>query len=814
MQFAEAIRESADRNDDFRHVRGEATRGQISDLADDLNLTPGNIDEAKLASLFGGVDNLAPKILAIRRALAQSAREVAEKGDLFAENPAPENAIAYANAVTRHDMIQGTVSKVTAEWGRAGHAFRSLMEGWDQAQDINALLKANTGRTLFQLQMMAKLGKSLDTPGKVAKYLRDARKRSFGGMALEYWINGLISGPATHTTYMVGNAILAAEKAGPETAAAAGIGALRRAMGRHGETVRLGEVGAQFRAAGRGLAVGVEAALEGFRTGMTTLLPGETARPLIPFVGATGLVTARNTTNAQVRWADVGGQLFGMVRSGRDALQAGAALVAAGGHPGAPAVVFAYSPLGQIPDMAIRGVLVVPVGSAIRLPGRFIAGIHSFFRAMNYSMEKSAIAYRTASEEGHTGTAFDARVGDIWQNPSEEIMQRARHEATQLTLMGEGSAWVRKLAELVNTPVVGSLPLLKFVSPFVHIAANVIDQSLIKRTPLGAILSAELRADLAGRNGTVAADTAAARMLVGTALSTLCGGLAAQGYLTGSGPSDPNEARVWRLVYQPHSVRVGDMWYQVNRLGPLGMLSGIAADMYDVAHTAAEGDMLAAAAHLQHAFTQNVLDESFMRGPAELLRAIEDPGRYGEAYLKNFVASFVPFSVGMAQIARAADPHARQARTVMDAIVQKVPGMSQSLMPRRDVFGEELPSPDALGLPGLSAIWEKKVTTDPVNLALAALGIGITMPERKIRNVDLTDAQYDDYARVAGRLLKMNLDKVVNSGMWERLGNAQKHDVIKHTLEQTREAARAMTMMKFPQIPYDSAMAKRKAAGE
>ena len=29
-------------------------------------------------------------------------------------------------------------------------------------------------------------------------------------------------------------------------------------------------------------------------------------------------------------------------------------------------------------------------------------------------MEKSALAYRTASEEGLTGTAFDARVGDVW----------------------------------------------------------------------------------------------------------------------------------------------------------------------------------------------------------------------------------------------------------------------------------------------------------------------------------------------------------------------------------------------------------------
>jgi hypothetical protein len=104
---------------------------------------------------------------------------------------------------------------------------------------------------------------------------------------------------------------------------------------------------------------------------------------------------------------------------------------------------------------------------------------------------------------------------------------------------------------------------------------------------------------------------------------------------------------MWREVYQPHSVRVGDLWYQVNRLGPIGMLMGIAADMYAVSHDATEGEILKAAAHLQHAFTQNILDESFMRGPADLIKAIEDPGRYGEGYIKNFLSSFVPYSVGV-----------------------------------------------------------------------------------------------------------------------------------------------------------------------
>ena len=268
---------------------------------------------------------------------------------------------------------------------------------------------------------------------------------------------------------------------------------------------------------------------------------------------------------------------------------------------------------------------------------------------------------------------------------------------------------------------------------------------------------------------------------------------------------------MWRLAgNQAHSVRIGDIWYAVNKLGPIGMLLGISADMYEVAHTAAKGDMLEAGAHLQHAFTQNILDESFMRGPSELIRALEDPGRYGEAYIRNVLSSFVAFSVGMSQIARAADPYGREARTVMDAIKAKIPGLSQSLMPRRDVWGEEMPNPEAVLLAGVTAIYERRMSHDPVNQAMLNLGIAPAKLERKIRNVDLTDQQYDDFARIAGRMAKMRLDVIVKSPDYQTWPNHIRHDVISEVIRQSREAARGLMMMKEPQIVKDAVEARRK----
>jgi hypothetical protein len=251
-------------------------------------------------------------------------------------------------------------------------------------------------------------------------------------------------------------------------------------------------------------------------------------------------------------------------------------------------------------------------------------------------------------------------------------------------------------------------------------------------------------------------------------------------------------------------VRVGDMWYDVHRLGPMGMLMGIAADMYDVSHQAAQGDLLLAASHLQHAITQNILDESFMRGPSDLIKAIDDPGRYGEAYIRNFLSSFVPYSVGMAQMARASDPYSRQARSVMDALKSKIPGMSESLLPRRDIWGEEMPNRDALLAAGVTAIYETRMSRDPVNLALLDLGVFPALPERKIRNVQLDDQQYDDFSRISGRMTKMRLDAIVNSPDFRTWPNNVRHDVISEVITQSREAARGIMMMKYPQIPQQA----------
>jgi hypothetical protein len=805
---AQAIRVAAQENNDFiGDRRGVITDGQVMDLANDLGMDEAVLNRRQIGQAFN-----AEQIWAARKLLVQSATRVAEAMKKAAIG-SDADVLAYAQAKDRHQMIQAQVAGITAEAGRALRAFRS-MAGMEQAKEIGLFIQEATGKTLYQLRAEAKLGAELQTPQQVSKMMHDATKNSFGRMVLEYWINGLISGPATHMTYAVGNTISSLLRI-PEQFAAAGVARAAGALGREGSGVRTGEAGAMFKGGLRGLPAAIKAGVGGLETGLTTQLPGEAAAQGNLF--QTGALNLPAQFQEGATYHDAMAAAFGMIRGMRDGILATGKLLAAGGVHGEPLVGTKYSPLGAIPDITYRGVNVLPVGSAVRAPGRLIAAIHSFFRSVNFSMEKNALAYRKAVEEGLSGEALDARVAQLRADPSEQTMNEiATNAATQTVLMGKGSEFTRALSRLTNTPIFG-FPLLKFVDPFVHISGNVIEQGVLQRTPAGLLTllspETELARDLRGANGAAAQDKAIGRMLVGSALSITFGGLAAQGLMSGSGPSDPRQAAMWRQAgNQAHSVRIGDIWYDVHRLGPLGMLAGISADLFDVAHEAEKGELLEAAAHLQHAFTQNILDESFMRGPADLIQAVEDPGRYGESYIRNFLSSFVPFSVGMSQVARASDPYSRQARTLADAIKAKVPGLSETLFPRRDVWGEPMPSREVLGAPGVSAIYMTRLNNDPVNKAMLDLNIYPAQVQRKIVNVELTPAEYDDYARIAGRMTKADLDRIVNSPAWNQMPVEAKHYAIQHTIEMDRNAAREMMKGKYPRIPAEATIARQKRA--
>lgn len=756
---------------DLAITRGVVSDAQVLDLADALGMDAAKLNTRRLGEAFN-----AEQIMAARKLLVQSATELR---DLAAkvEGGTDADVLAYAQAEARHRMIQEQVSGVTAEAGRALRAFRSIA-GMTEARAIGAAISDTTGRTLYQIRSAARKVAQLDTPGKVSGFVRQAAEPGVFDWLQSIFVNWLISGPFTHAGYTAAGQLLGLYRALGVTGASALAGTIRRGLGLGGEeSARFGEAVQQLYGMARGARNGVKASWKAWQSGQTEL-PAEVVA--------------------------------------QDELERNAGQTAS-------------NMFGSIPNPQIAG-RPVPIGTIIQAPSRLVAALHSFNWTTYYSQSIAAQAYRTAMGELREGKLasdeiFANRLGELTEHPTEAMIKQASHEANEGALITKPNydSFMGKVSQLTNygmkmpdipLPGGGRIPMGtfrpgKYIDPFVQIAGNVMKVAAGDSTPLE-FFRKEVRDDLSGKNGSLAFDLRAGRLLAGVGLAAAAMGLAAEGLLNGSGPSDPQQAREWqRINGQPHGLRIGEMSYDLLRLGPLGMRMSIAADLYQIGAEAASEDVVKAAEDLVYAFSQNILDESFMRGPAELLQAVEDHDRYGPAWVRNFIASWTPFSVGSSQIARLIDPYAREARTTLDAIKAKLPFISESLEPRRDVWGEPVPNR------GWAGTYYQPVKVDPVDQAMWNLGIYPSLPERRIRGVQLSDAQYDDYSRIAGRTAKMRLNAIVAMPGFNQMPAEVRHDLLVSTVKDARETAADIVMMQNPSIITAANDAKRaKARGE
>jgi hypothetical protein len=175
-----------------------------------------------------------------------------------------------------------------------------------------------------------------------------------------------------------------------------------------------------------------------------------------------------------------------------------------------------------------------------------------------------------------------------------------------------------------------------------------------------------------------------------------------------------------------------------------------------------------------------------------MLQAVFHHEEFGDRFVKNMVTNWVPYSIGLSQVNRAfVDPFQRETRgnTLLESIEKevqaKVPVWSQSLMPRRDQFGEPIPSSGPL----------QNYANDPVAKLMDELHFKVSAVPRKIRGVDLTDQQHDDFARLSGRLAKIGLDEALRTLGFSKLVPAAQVERMHKIITVARGEAETTVMM-------------------
>lgn len=247
--------------------RGRITHAETESLASELGMTADDLLKRRKGQAFN-----AEEALAARQILARSATDLVNMAKRIArtENAGDELDAAFREAWLRHAAIQEQVSGMTAEAGRALQQFRQTANSRDAGRALASLgdMLGGSGRLKDVAERIVDLEAAGTTPGGINRFAMQALSPTWKDKAVELYINSLLSGPQTHAVNILSNTLTSIAQL-PEHAAAAGLGAIRRALPGQADTERVlfSELGARATGMIAGAREGMRAAARSFITG-------------------------------------------------------------------------------------------------------------------------------------------------------------------------------------------------------------------------------------------------------------------------------------------------------------------------------------------------------------------------------------------------------------------------------------------------------------------------------------------------------------------------------------------------------------------
>lgn len=424
-------------------------------------------------------------------------------------------------------------------------------------------------------------------------------------------------------------------------------------------------------------------------------------------------------------------------------------------------------------------------GEIVRVPTRLLTAEDQLFKGVARRMELNAQAVRIAHREGLKGEEATARIAELVANPTDAMLARAMDYGRYLTFQ-------RKLGEFGQglSRITSSNLLAKVVIPFVRTPINLM-KFATERSPAAPLLK-EWRQDfMAGGEGR---DMAIARVMLGTGFAMAMYEAALEGRITGAVPPDPAKARLlYADGWQPYSVKIGDRYVSYSRLDPLSTTIGVAADMATLPSGLSDRQKDDKATMLVASIMGNMASKTWLSGLSSFVEGLSDPGRYAGNWLER-TASAMAVPAGVAGVARAIDPVSRKRDSIGEAIKARVPGMSQSLLPRRDIFGEPIEN-DSLGPDLISPFWQSRAKNDPVIAEMLRIGKSVSAPGKQYtedgERVDYSPEEYDRYHEIAGRLTYNALRQFVSAPDYGSLTDTERRKEAKKVIADARKAARA-----------------------
>ena len=443
------------------------------------------------------------------------------------------------------------------------------------------------------------------------------------------------------------------------------------------------------------------------------------------------------------------------------------------------------------------GKLVDALGVTSSLVARLVSTGDELTKGIFYRANLVKQARRIAREEGLEGVDFHKYVKDATENvprwaemdiedPLMEVYEGMHRDAIEHARTVSFTNPVNSQPALVIQDAISKAPIVKLFVPFIRTPTNLL-KYVFERTPViyrwskryKNILK-KLDDDPKSVRAKRELELFQAHATTGKALWGTAFYLALNDKITGAGPTNPHERRAKEMTgWKPFSIWVGTKedgtpdWVQYRRGDPygtyLGFASTVAENFAEVQEAPGGAEMsMELAGTIMGASAIIAKDKSYYQGMSDLFDMFD--GRLAskdkiQRWLAKTSAALVvpnlyssiattgvyPFTEGLEAI--------YEAETVLDHIKKKA-GIVDSLYPHRNMFGEVIPRPLAIGWDWLSPFFTNEQKTSPLKdlLAESNYGADFRAKTESIAGEELPARMRDRLKRVSGTFIKRELE--------------------------------------------------------
>ncbi len=435
-------------------------------------------------------------------------------------------------------------------------------------------------------------------------------------------------------------------------------------------------------------------------------------------------------------------------------------------------VHFSDTPLGKAAETYTQGVFKL-MGSQDQ---------PFYYANLRNSIYDQAIT--EAKNQGLKGMVRKDFIKKFVEQPETKVLELADKEARYAVFQNETA--LGKAASRVKGMDGAAGNIAEFVMPFSGVPSSIATR-IIERTPVGTAI--EIVKQLkAGKFDQRAMTQAIANGTAAVPLIAAGSALASNNLMTLGYPKDKKERELWEADgRQPYSIKLGDTWISLNYFQPGGTLIAAGAEYQNAikdGKTPTEA-LSAATAGAGKAVT----DQSFLKGVSGGLNALTDPQYAGEKFLDQTAGSLTPNIIR--SVASATDSKQRETNNITDTMKSTIPGVRQTLDPKRDIFGRDVPRrSDAVNSllnplrPSDSINKDDFVLSELKRLQAADNGLIPTQLQKNAFNKDgegknLTDKQVQDFNAEAGSKIREEWAKVVNDSRYTSMSDEDKNTTLK-----------------------------------